>query len=766
MDVSAQDILRVKKRHLQSLKVGDSSKLPASHSDTFWISKEQVYSKIGLNECFALLNPTSKYVDPTLGKQVGLKPGSNFSMRGFVNYEYRYISSIDTPLAQNNVQQHTVRAQLMLDFKIPVVLNVLYSRSNSNYYPDHFDLGFTYNQVDFKRKLVDQYQQLITQNLNHSLGLDSLNNLNNQLSQSIGQWAQLESKNSYQFFKQKAKDELVGIIIDTLKKTFSGIDEADFRKSFEDYVLRNKSIENYATNCDSLTQSRLDAVLANYHQELDAIKEVEQRLGQLEEQLSEVDGKIRNIKKQISDSVMLIKNLASKGTGTDAANFFWDKMKENGLINEKQLMLLKKVNKLSVGQSFVSYSPLTVTDFSFSGVALEAGGKKLFSFAAGVSNNRMRNFMFSNEKRPQQPFVAVKMAVIENRNVGLDFVAYAGSRTMMEQNVIATHKVPISGYSVILRFKGFKNQLLESEFAKSSMSQIRMPDSTGRKTSGWLNFKDHSNEAYRISYSGNFQKMGTTIKGNFKQQGMFFQSLGVYNYSALGRSFDFMVDQRLFKRSLRIRIGAKKNDFTNQFVENLSSNTTFYTAQLLYTKTKWPTISLGYFPVSQVVLLNGREEFGEITYHTLHGGLNYTFTVGKTRHSANIQYALMDGDAIDSNFSRVSNSSFSTNYFSQIGKWILSAGYVVNKAPLFEHSIYDVSVGFSFKRNGLFSLKGKVGNPGDGQNMFGGAVNIHFPEWRWGSLQIMADRQLLPVFRSQALRPVNSGRIIFIKKIV
>ena len=78
-------------------------------------------------------------------------------VHGNIGYEYFYRSKIDTPLNQNNFQQHTERVYLNLLYKekYPLKIGFTARESNSPWFRNFLDLNFQFDPGVFRRDIKE-----------------------------------------------------------------------------------------------------------------------------------------------------------------------------------------------------------------------------------------------------------------------------------------------------------------------------------------------------------------------------------------------------------------------------------------------------------------------------------------------------------------------------------------------------------------------------------------------------------------------------------
>ncbi|WP_315814260.1 hypothetical protein [Paraflavitalea speifideaquila] len=94
-------------------------------------------------------------------------------------------------------------------------------------------------------------------------------------------------------------------------------------------------------------------------------------------------------------------------------------------------------------------------------------------------------------------------------------------------------------------------------------------------------------------------------------------------------------EQGFFKRKLRLTGSLRKNEFTNPFLpQDYKSNTVFKSLTATFKMRKWPAITVGYQPMSQLTALDS--VVIENRFQVLNGSAYHTYHIGTLRTASTL----------------------------------------------------------------------------------------------------------------------------------
>jgi hypothetical protein len=599
-----------------------------------------------------------------------------FPFHGNVAYDFFYRSSIDTPYAASNVQQHYVRASLQVVVKqLPLTIQVNSRKTNSWLFKNYTDVNVLFDADKYKNALKERLKQRMIDGLpEHGYEQKIQEALKKQLSlkEELETWLQhpvqlqklvegREYLNNFESNIEQYKSQITDVTgkagkEDILHKQAAGKAEAIVNKA-EQYkqpekFLRKKGEGQWEKYKDTLTGA-LDSMATAKTNASRFLKEYEER----EKQYKKVNEKVAALEKDYTKAKQLtkqkiddIKNEVNNLKDPAALN---KKLKTNKLDSSKAFKWYRHVNavnKFSVGRSLVDYSELSAKNISVTGLNIEYNSKIYVALATGSVDYRYRDFIVRNQNFTRQYLNLVRVGVGRKEATNLIFTVYQGKKqaNYYVNNRAATNKV--FGVTVEGKYRLDKNNFIIAEFAKSSYPQTSSIQNIRASKAKTFDFKSHANEAFAIQLFSVFPATSTRLYGQYRHQGSNFQSFNIYNTNSDITAWQVRADQFFWKKRIFVTASLRKNDFVNPLIVNntFKSNTVFKSIQATFRKRKWPVLSAGYMPSSQ--LTNFNNQVIENHFYTLMGSANYMYRFKKVHINTGILFTRFYNNASDASF--------------------------------------------------------------------------------------------------------------------
>jgi hypothetical protein len=591
-------------------------------------------------------------------KLPGRKPF--LTVHGNVLYNMDYRSNIDTPYAEKDVYQHTIQTYLDITVKdqYPIRLYFTNRFSNSSLFRNFADLNLQYNPNEFSNKIKQQ----IKEKIKASLSVDSLRvirklllqnvDLLNALQTGIKKTAQLqrmvEDRERQLYGDVKAgsgSNEVAGLLrsVDMTNEEIAEIKKGRLPGRLEAYFNDTAKPEGSFTKMrDSIRQEQPD--WAAVQQKKDSILGVivllqdayRKRKNFLEQYQRNLDGAV--------DKITTVSQLRQKLDELHIADSSLPK-------GYKTLWSLKS---LSVGRSIVNYSELSAKNISITGVQGEFNPSYYLAVASGAVDYRFRDYVVQRSSGPRQYLNLVRAGWGNKDGNNIILTYYTGKRQLYNSaTTIQNGAIPnynLMGFTVEGNYKLNETTYLTAELAKSSLPYYNRDAGDKGLLAGTLRFSDHTNEAYSLKLATAVPQTDTRIDGYYKHFGANFQSFSLFTTGAEQDAWMVRVNQNFFRRRLSLTASVKQNDYTNPFVDHAyNSKTLFKSLQATLRLPKWPVISLGYFPSSQLTK-TGDDQYTENLFYTLVGNMSYNYHVAHTMMNSTLTYTQFYNKATDSNF--------------------------------------------------------------------------------------------------------------------
>lgn len=698
-----------------------------------------------------------------------------FMIHGDINYDYSYHSFLDSSYPGIGFNQHQVIVNIYTRVlkKYPVIIRTAALQTNIPYIKNYIDLSIqfdyqAYNEAkrkEMKRKLLDQ--------LNKEIRHDSIlyNSILNQykVKNNLNNW--LNSDKQLKQFITSA--QLLKQYADYTRR--SGLSDSNTVSQFSS----DTTYTSYLQNLTSL-QKEINTTNPGLSQALQLNSKIEDSLLKkipgttIKEALvnvTEYISKYSELKKINKNKMLLEKQFDSSRSFTQLNKDSIDLLLNQGNIaalekkfpelnkdlkNYKQTMALKQ---FSIGKSYADYSQLSVKNMLITGINAEYVNRYYVALAAGIIDYRYFGYL-PNDASKQRYLLLGRFGWGPREGKHLHFTAYTGSKQIPYYTTNNTASFyNITGLTVETKIPLNKYSYLTCEVAKSTYPSI---SGSGTKNGNLFGFSDRENEAYSLELFTYLKATETRIMAVYNQIGAYFQSFNLYNNSNSNTSsWQIKADQYLFKKRLSISGSVKKNDYSTPYaVNNYHGQTMFYSFQASLRLKKWPVITIGYLPFSQMTLLNN--QFIENRFYTLLGSLNYAYKYKKTIMNTSFVYTqyFNSSNQIGFVFYNTQNAFFNHTIF--LGAFNVTAAatlttgngnklYTVGSSTRWQLS-KSVTAGVGLKYNSLNNIN----------SMWGYNSSLEFTIHHIGRVGCSYERGYLPG-NSNMLITNEWGRLVYTK---
>ncbi len=492
------------------------------------------------------------------------------------------------------------------------------------------------------------------------------------------------------------------------------------------------------------------------------------QLDSLQKLVKNEEANFAHAKRKAQDSVNKIK---SNINGLNTASGLFAFMKQNGIgLNQltRAQRILLSINQIGIGRNWIDYSELTVKNISLSGVNIEMNPLPFyFAFAAGKVNYRFRDFIIKDNKQlPDQSLYLIRAGVGQKEKNNLILTFYNGKKSVLNYT---SSNGPASvqrvlGFSAESRIAINQNNYIIAEIAKSSYYD----NSTVQPTSSDLvgkaaNLRTNTNLAYSIKLYSQNPGTNTRITGYFKKIGEDFQSYNLYPMNINQEAWMLRVNQKLFKKKLDLDAAVRKNDFNSPIAApSFSTKTIFKSLQATLRIPKYPFISVGYYPSSQLSL-QSNNLLVENQYNTLNAIVGYSYRVKRISMSSNAAYTQFFNNSSDTSFTYFNAKSWTINHSIFLAKFSLESSAGLMNQKDIKLMTLEQLISYRFKTH--LSLTGGVkwNLLNNSETMYGGTVAMSIYIKKLGTIQLNYDKSFLPG-ANRNLVPVDIGRMSFLRE--
>lgn len=595
---------------------------------------------------------------------------------GVINYNFFYRQNIDTPYSQKDWMQHTLTGNLnfFVAGKFPVTLTYLARNSNSIFFKDIYDVRAEFNATAFRDKLNNNLRNLL---------INTLDSYKDSLTEKL-------------YFSKLAE---LKQIEDWVRGPFT------LQKVYEmNEIARMPSLTYNKNLPDSIARRKSDSMqlMAKIF-----LEEYERRKEQYHHLSAKVDSLKRSYNMAMNEVKALEEIINGKRPGFAQFRQLKSRIKEatgRSMVIPREYEWLMGIRKFSAGRSPVNFSELTAKNISVNGINFEYNSWYYFAATAGLIDYRFRDFSIQALKRPQYMYmVRLGLGHLE-RNYFI--VSFFNGRKQLYTSERASKAIPVTGLSIETKYQLAKSIYIIAEGAQSVSPDFNFNPPADKK---FFDLSDLSNKAFSAKLYSYFAKTNTRLEGLYKYTGANYQSFSSFQTNAAFVAWHLRIDQQMWKRQLRISASLLSNEFSNPYlIQTYKTNSIFKSIQLSFRKRKWPTVRLGYLPVSQFTRLDN--QILESRFHTLNANLSHVYSLGTKQTATTVVVSKFYNSMQDSAFVYFNALNFvlSQNFFFK--SFNASLSYTETRNPDYLLNVLDGSVQIPVSQKANISIGAKVNN--------------------------------------------------------
>lgn len=691
--------------------------------------------------------------DSTTGK----KRQPFLKVHGNIQYDFLHRSYVDTPFAQNDFQQHTIQASLRITVKerYPLKMNIATRQSNSPYFRNFLDLGLQldqYNYVkNYRQQLLDKAGQRLYQN-------PELKMMEATLQEKSARLQELRTR--------LADPEIFQRIVEEREKEYLEKYKAEAR-SAADSLTGNISLQQLN---GYLTRKKLPGLpgstdsLVKEKSYVDFINVKKKELDSLQQDITRFQRKTDSVRRSIDKNVASLRQKIYKAKNK---NELKQLAREHELVQEKEKGLdhfLSNVRSVGIGRSMVSYSELTAWNISLTGFNLEYNDSKIYgAIAAGRMDYGFRDFFGSNSRARQQSLAMGRFGIGDKENKALILSVFTGRKYnygVMLADSISSY-VNLTGYSLEASWKKDAYTSFSAELAKTTRP-VSGSAAGNNSLQGLFDLSDKRNLGISVKGQTRLPKTDTRVEGFLRRTGEHFQSFSLFTYNTDQTAWQLKVDQPFLKNRLGLVAMLRRNDFVQPFTnKTFKTSTVFTSVQATARFPRWPVISIGYFPGTQLYV-EDKKRILENVYYMLNGSAIYQFNAGDAKMISSAIYNRFSGKGTDSGFIAYSGTNYMLSQSIFIGKMQLQGSYSFTDQELMRYHTMELGADYSLARALRIGASGKYNGIKSAGHYWGSRAQLNIEFKQLGGIQLQYDKSYLPTVYGD-LFPVESGRITWFK---
>lgn len=667
---------------------------------------------------------TIKNADQPVAKSPFLK------VKGNIFYDYMYRSKTDTPYVQGNLQQHTERINLEITIKdnYPVRVALNSRQTNSMFYEGFWDVGLHFDRSTYIRQVKNNFYEKYKLALDTDKAgriLDSTLLANKQLLQNM------QANVKIDYGPQSA-----------IEKREKQLNNAIGLKSIPQDLKLNDKLGKYADKIDTL-----NSLLTVQKAKVDSLQK-----------------KADSLKNSIQLKLAKLKSVLNKTTDFSQVQQL---LKEDSLsafsAKEKKIMkLLSAVRNINVGRTNINYTELTTQNVLLTGINIEANTRYYFAVAAGKVDYRFRDFLNKGNDRSGQYLLAARVGIGNIDKKAIVLTMYQGKKSNIISPFADTvnNTIPVLGYSVEAIWNKDAFTGITAEFAKST-KPVSGTQGTWDSKSSLLNFREPENMGISAKAKTRLP-FGTRLNGFFRKTGRSFQSFSMFNYNTDQVAWHLRADQSFWKNKVSLTTMLRRNDFVNPYAERTFKTSTIFTSVNAVVRIpKWPVLSFGYFPGSQLYIENGNV-LKENAYYILNGSVMYQYLLKKTSAITSFNYNSYNNMATDSGFITYRGTNYNLSQQIDLGGWQLQAGYTYNNQPMLKFTTLELGSDIKIGKRLSLGACLKYTRGSNIPTYWGERISTQINAGKLGTIQIHYEQSYLPMF-TQKLFSVETGRVSYYK---
>jgi hypothetical protein len=631
---------------------------------------------------------------------------------GYISYAANYRSIVDTPYAEKNIFQHFVTGQASFsEAGIPLQATWLIRRSNSDFFRNIQDFQISYDPIGWKsvalRKMREQIERAAN-GLENSAAMKALQSKLKDFSV-LTRWL----KDPFQAQRLIEANEIIRVHGITFKP---GLDHEENQKREDSLKLKSERF------------------LALYHQVDSLHRRVRSAIDSL---TSAVDVGHRRAEE------------LRKFSGSDITNYAdyrnWQRqLQRKGLPDvplDKKYERWMSVRSLSVGRTPLQSSELTAKNISINGVNFEYNSWYYAALSAGVVDFRFRDFAIGKDLQKQY-LVMGRLGVGDIDNTHFIFSILRGRKQLFaaSSNATGLNVINITAYST-----EFKWIITNNSYMTTEMAQSISPDfsATNLDVKTRFNLSDFSNKAVMIKISSYYPKTRSRLEGTVKYSGANYQSFSSYQTNSETKNWYAKAEQYFAKGMFKLVASIRNNDYSNPYVlQDYSSNAVFKTINASFRKRYWPSISVGYLPVSQFTKVG--DQISESRFESLSSQIYHAYKIGNTATATTVMFNKYFNKGSDSGYVYYNavNSYWLQSIF--LGQVTANLSISDTRNSQYQLQVFDEGIQFTTSKSHSFSAGVKINHYNRQDVMLGGYLSSSIRLWKNDILFITYDRGYLP----------------------
>lgn len=691
------------------------------------------------------------------------------TIHGNISYDFFYRSRIDTPVNQQNFQQHTERIYLdiMLKEKYPLKVNFTARQSNSPYFRDFVDMNLNFDRYAFNKNLKQELLYKLKEQLPQYKFPDlasaeealkkkqgELDNIKNWIENPATLQKLIEEKEKIFYEKMFA----VKVAKDSTEKKSEMIKAVALNSGT---LIKTDSLNQLKENDINKFRVKSDSVLtpyANYYEKQKL------KIDSLKKYVAIFKSKVDSMKSLAQKDLSRIREKIYKANNGKQLQKL---ALENDIPIDKKTKMeerLSAIKNFSIGRSVLNYTELTAQNIIATGINIEYNPSYYAAFAAGKIDYRFRDFYNKSAPQNNQYVILGRFGIGDKDHKSIIFTFFTGKKSNGNYTYSDSIKnsVELMGYSLEAIYKKDENTFFSAEFAKSTKPMFSNSNSEKQTSSLWK-YNDHSNMGINFKGQTVFSETHTKLSGFYRKTGENFQSFSLFSYNTNQTAWLARLDQSFYKARITISGMIRRNDFTNPFTDKTYKTSTIFKSAFLNVRLKkLPILNLGYYPGTQLYMADNKT-IRESAYYILNGSVSYSYILKGLQYNSMAIYNKYTSEATDSGFVAYRGVNIYLSQSIRFSKLLLQGGYAFNRLSQLQYSTFEVVGDYAIKKWMHISNGLKFNKTNSGNAYWGESLQLRIEHKKLGGLQLQYEKTYLPTV-TQNLSSVEIGRVGYFRK--
>lgn len=643
-----------------------------------------------------------------------------------ISYIYDYRSAIDTPYAEKNIGQHQVISQFSLTIAntLPVSGYLLARKSNSRLFRDILDVQLQFDAASFRNGLSERVRRELTQ---------SVESLKDSMTEKLYHLKESELSKLRALFNKFSMQQLVQanetINIPATTYDLSLPDSVNKRRYDSMRTIAQNFLEEY---------NRLRATYARVSHQVDSLKKIYETSV---EKVRELQQFIKDGRLSDAASYKALQRKLNKHLPTLPAHNNW----------------LMNVKAMSIGRSALSSSELTAKNISQTGVNFVYNSWYYLGVSAGIIDYRFRDFAIRRRlSQPQYMYLLrAGLGSIERNYVIFSF--FQGQKQLFTTSSVnaRSQMLRITGVSAEANWQLNRSSYLLAEVAQSFTPSLYEASPADKNAAD-------ENKAVYVKLHSFIPKTGSRIEAHYKYTGANYQAFNSFQTNASLTSWSVKADQSVFGRKLRLVASVSTNDFQNPFIGRYESNTVFKTITATWRSKRFPVMSLGFQPMSQVTMVDSFLQ--ESRFQTFNASVSHFYRIGEASASSNFFYTRFFNESRDSGFVYYNANNLFAGQSIIFKKLTINVSVSQTKNADYTYTVFDESIELPVSDKLSIEAGVKINRLNRALVKTGGYMNADIYLFKGDLLSFRVERSYFPSDKG-GLTPTVFGNIQFSKTI-